>query len=665
MAQWVPSFESYHGGVCSLGEGGSRVFAGAQGGAIFSSTDYGNTWNLITAGEIKNDVISIGAADSLEFAGTNGGGIFCRETNGGPWRRQSNGLSDTIVNAILIRGRGNIIAGTEHGIFVSSNNGDNWIPHVFTFGEKPVLALTQNDSGVFAGTAQGIIYFSSDLGGTWVQRGSIMNHKIASLDIFGKKVLAGTADSGVFISIDCGFSWTEANTGLLNLNIAGLTSTDSKIYAATWMGGGGSFVSGDSGNTWTPLMSLPDSILTAVLAIGHNVFVSSLMLFSGVFQSSDDGGSWTQANLGGITNHRINSFAKVGSNIFAGTGGGGVLRTTDLGKTWSPTGVNYLYVNSLGGNDSIVLAGASPGIWRSSDNGLSWSIADSDWNGVCYHILFHDSTFYAAYGFNIHISRDGGLTWHILGLPQGVFETANDIAVIDSSIFVGSGTLGVLRSTNDGRSWIRCGSPSNIYCMGVKDSMLFIGTSNGVYKSSDDGGTWASAGLSSDFIFTIVSFRSYLFAGTDQGLFFSRDNGNTWTFEGEGLDKYVEAILIVDSMIYAGTSGDGVLERKLSEITTGIRGGGDQLPSQFTLHQNYPNPFNPTTVISYRLAVNTFVTLKVYDELGRLVKTLVEDRQTAGIHSATFNASNLSSGVYFYRLNAGSFVNTKKLFVIK
>ena len=506
---------------------------------------------------------------------------------------------------------------------------------------------------------KGIFIFLPTQEVLWVQRGSIANHKIASLDIFGKNVLAGTADSGIFISTDYGFSWTEANTGLLNLNIAGLTSTDTKIYAATWMGGGGGFVSADSGNSWTPLMSLPDSILTAILAIGHNVFVSSFLLFSGVFQSSDDGANWTQANLGGVTNYRINSFAKVGSNIFAGTGGGGVLRSTDLGKTWTSTGVNYLYINGLAGNDSIVLAGAAPGIWRSSDNGLSWSIADSDWNGVCFHILFHDSTFYAAYGFNLHISRDGGLTWHILGLPQGVDETANDVAVIDSSIFVGTGTLGVFRSTNNGKSWVRRGSQSNIYCMTAKDSILFIGTTNGINKSSDHGGTWASAGLSSDFIYTIVSWGRYLFAGTDSGIFFSGDNGNTWKFEGEGLNKDVEAIIIIDLTIYAGTWGDGVSTRRLSEIITGIKGGGNVLPSPFTLYQNYPNPFNPTTVINYQLPAKTLVILKVYDVLGRVVNTLINEPQTAGSHSVIFNATNLPSGVYFYRLTAGSHVQTK------
>ena len=89
------------------------------------------------------------------------------------------------------------------------------------------------------------------------------------------------------------------------------------------------------------------------------------------------------------------------------------------------------------------------------------------------------------------------------------------------------------------------------------------------------------------------------------------------------------------------------------------------LPNQFTLHQNYPNPFNPTTVISYELPQTVDVTLEVYDMLGRQISTLVDGRVNAGAHQVTFDASNLSSGVYIYRLSAGEQMFTRKLTVLK
>jgi hypothetical protein len=89
------------------------------------------------------------------------------------------------------------------------------------------------------------------------------------------------------------------------------------------------------------------------------------------------------------------------------------------------------------------------------------------------------------------------------------------------------------------------------------------------------------------------------------------------------------------------------------------------VPRDFFLSQNYPNPFNPTTVINYQLPVTSNVTLKVYNVLGKEVKTLVDGRQTAGSHSVEFNGDKLSSGVYFYSITAGVFHQVKKMILVK
>jgi hypothetical protein len=99
-------------------------------------------------------------------------------------------------------------------------------------------------------------------------------------------------------------------------------------------------------------------------------------------------------------------------------------------------------------------------------------------------------------------------------------------------------------------------------------------------------------------------------------------------------------------------------------LLTAVRESGS-LPAEIKLQQNYPNPFNPSTAISYQLAAVSNVTLKVFDVLGREVRTLVNERQNAGVHSVIFDAVNLSSGVYFYRLETGNFYATKKLLLLK
>ena len=91
----------------------------------------------------------------------------------------------------------------------------------------------------------------------------------------------------------------------------------------------------------------------------------------------------------------------------------------------------------------------------------------------------------------------------------------------------------------------------------------------------------------------------------------------------------------------------------------------DVLPEKYNLNQNYPNPFNPTTTISYSIPENEYVTLSIYDALGKEVAVLDNGFRTAGNYSHTFDASNLSSGMYFYTIRSGNFVQTKKMLLMK
>ncbi|MFA7229559.1 MAG: T9SS type A sorting domain-containing protein, partial [Melioribacteraceae bacterium] len=103
------------------------------------------------------------------------------------------------------------------------------------------------------------------------------------------------------------------------------------------------------------------------------------------------------------------------------------------------------------------------------------------------------------------------------------------------------------------------------------------------------------------------------------------------------------------------------------QTPTNVESEINQIPTEFSIEQNYPNPFNPSTVISYRLPVDCFVSLKVYDLLGREVATLVDEFKKAGIYHSTFSTlhSALASGLYIYRFEAGKFIQTKKMLLLK
>ena len=155
------------------------------------------------------------------------------------------------------------------------------------------------------------------------------------------------------------------------------------------------------------------------------------------------------------------------------------------------------------------------------------------------------------------------------------------------------------------------------------------------------------------------------FVGTSTGLWSTtnlQETSTTWAREGSQTIGNVVVDMIdvrtVDSKVVIGTHGKGVFT---SNISTGVDTEDLSIPDQFVLQQNYPNPFNPATTISYSLASQEHVTIKVYDMRGREVVTLVDEQKDSGFHKVVFDGSDLSSGVYLYKLRAGNFEQTRKL----
>jgi hypothetical protein len=189
----------------------------------------------------------------------------------------------------------------------------------------------------------------------------------------------------------------------------------------------------------------------------------------------------------------------------------------------------------------------------------------------------------------------------------------------------------------------------------------------GVYLSTNNGANWEQInnGLNSSYIFTLALCEDNILVSTSSGVFLSTNNGTIWVQRNDGLGyNWVSALGVTASYIFAGTNGAGVWKRPLSELTD-VNKEENNLPHGYFLSQNYPNPFNPSTVISYSLPSATNVKLIVYNTLGQTTKVLENGFKNSGNYSVDFNASELASGIYFYKLEAGQFSQIKKMILLK
>ena len=201
------------------------------------------------------------------------------------------------------------------------------------------------------------------------------------------------------------------------------------------------------------------------------------------------------------------------------------------------------------------------------------------------------------------------------------------------------------------------------------------GTGTGTFSLTD-------AGLAYDITFegiTITASHFHLGAtGVNGGVVRAIDfaGGNTvsgiWT--PEEVDQPLTDALIADLVagniyvnLHTSDHGSGELRGQLStqDVVTAVADEPTVIPRIFVLLQNYPNPFNPTTTIEYVLPRSAEVLLTIYNLRGQEAVRLFEGQQTGGYHTATWNASHMASGIYFYRLQAGEFVQTRKMLLLK
>jgi hypothetical protein len=292
----------------------------------------------------------------------------------------------------------------------------------------------------------------------------------------------------------------------------------------------------------------------------------------------------------------------------------------------------------------------------SIDNGLTWTACTG---GVPLISPVADrinaEKFYAYDGINgqLWISSNGGKTFqkgvgNLPAVPSWLPQDGNVNAVsgYEGDLWICCGQSGLYRTTNSGVTAKKISAVTAAYRSGFGKALI-------------------AGGYPSIYIFGTV--KSVL------GFFRSDDVGVSWTRINDDKHQYGKINQImgdprVYGRCYVTPVGRGIVYgEQVDSASTSVETHKviNNIPAEYGLFQNYPNPFNPATTISFSLPTGSFVSLKVFDLIGREVAIIVSQELFAGTYTRQWNATNMSSGIYFYRLQAGSFTETKKLILMK
>ena len=626
---------------------GSNVYA-AGAGLIFRSTDDGASWTgLGTTGlPLGYYIHGLGFIGSNLFAGFGGRGVYRSTDAGATWTACNAGLPDTTIYVLKSFGS-SLFAGTQKGLFRSTDNGSSWTPANAGLPAPIVSALVATGGGgtLVAGLPGPGTYASTDNGATWTKLGNMPHGNVNCLVSDGTDLIAGAGD-GISRSTDSGVTWVKADSGLIFNYVLSLCKSGTRFVAGTM---GGAFVSTDTGQSWRLAdAGLVSSSVTCLAMDGSMVVAGTDG--GGVYRSSNNGMVWESISAG-LSDQRLRSLLANGPTLFAGTWDL-VYRSTDHGLTWHEANIGrpMKMVNALVAAGPSLFAAGDGGVWLSSDNGSSWTSASTGLpaNAYVYCMTVNGgSLLVGLYGQGVYTSTDNGAHWNVANTGLGI-SYVYGFAVTPGKVFAG-GENGVSLTTNNGASWTK--------------------VTNGLVEYP--------------YIHSMLAVGNRIFAGAAYDyLFFSEDNGAHWTKVGEGLPGPEIVSLALDGTdLLAGTNYCGVWRRPLAEIPVSVSHDRPEAPLAFGLEQNYPNPFNPTTRIRYTVArvvapsgapsrgvegpAARKTRLVVYDLLGRQVATLVNEEKAPGSYEVTLDGSGLASGVYIYRMTAGSYVRSRTMVLVR
>ncbi|MFI5236944.1 MAG: T9SS type A sorting domain-containing protein [Ignavibacteriales bacterium] len=686
------------------------------GGGVFKSTDAGLTWNFlglaetISIGRIiihptNTNIIYLAAVGSY-FAPNPERGIY-KSTDGGVSWNQSLFVSDSTGGIDIIidpnnpdrmmaamwervrRPNSSHLYGPSSGIYITTDGGTNWVEILPSTGlpdpnsqnvGRIGLAISQVNPDIvyslyISGTDIISVFKSTDFGTSWVDKDP--DNELSSNGFswyFGQVRIHPTNPDQIYVldvefmmSTNSGDNWTERNISHVDQHALTFNPVDPNIAFSG--NDGGINISTNAGLNWGPPAQIPATQFYEIGLDANNSLAS--------YGGTQDNGT-NRTSDGGLNNWE---------HIFGGDGFYVIVDFTNSNIIYAESQNGYLGKSTDGGNS---FDEALNGI--NSSEPTNWStpvIMDPNNSSVLYYGT--DFLYRTTNGAANWTKISPQLTDWVPGRRLGTLTTMAVAPANSNVIYVGTDDSHIWVSTDNGTSWteISDGLPerwvTRVAVDPVNESIVYA-TFNGlkwkdpeshVFRSTDKGTTWTD--ISSNLpdapvnAFAVDPVEpSRIYVGSDVGMYVSFNSGQSWLVLGEGLPILPIGDIEIHPTtreLVAGTYGRSMYKIDLDLVPTLVE-TTEPIVSNFRLEQNFPNPFNPSTKIKFTIPENVRsekqeVILKVYDVLGNEIATLINEEKLPGTYEILFNANSLTSGVYFYKVQAGDLTETKKMVLLK
>jgi photosystem II stability/assembly factor-like uncharacterized protein len=637
----------------------NTYYLGTSYNMMQRSTDGGNSWfgtALIYEGPTATGIRGIAyTSSSIGYAATYKK-IF-KTINGGITWSLLITLSDEITSINFTdnnTGFATTMGFMEGGVstvYKTTNGGNNWVPTVFGGWAETfrILKFINENTGfiLYGGSRNGNRLHKTINGGlNWTRVG--VSEVFGRLHIFDENNFTGTDYYNFKITTNAGITWILKTQPFLETRDMYFQSSQ-KGYLLDY-NNRISFTE-NGGNNWTQITEAngngsANDIIKNIEFVNENTgFICSN---NNYFKKTTNAGeTWLKYETGLISSISDLDFLDANTGFISGNNTWQIYfgKTTNGGENFTTSFVYDAYdgtkVKFLNSNTGFIAARYK--FFRTSNSGANWQLMSFPDSIDIYSMEFIDANtgmfccgLYQSFVTKIYRTTNSGVNWNpIYSTPSAQYNQLGKIKMVNSLKGYIAG-YGIWTTSNGGANWIKLyieGIPQNTYISAIDfidEQTGYAGASGVLYKTTDGGTHWATGSVP-----TQKRFEGIKFFNSSTGIIVGGNGAILKTTNGGGV--FIVGVIPVNNIIV----------------------------NNYKLHQNYPNPFNPVTNIQFDIPKSDFVKVKVYDILGKEVENLLNEFKSAGSYLISFDASRLGSGIYFYKLTAGNFSETKKMILVK